>query len=32
MLFFWGTLMTQRSEQNDIFWTSEGGNTFGEYF
>ena len=24
--------MTQRSEKNGIFWTSEGGNSFKEYF
>jgi predicted peroxiredoxin len=30
--FFFGTLMTRRSEKNDIFWTSEGGNSFRKYF
>jgi hypothetical protein len=24
--------MTRRSEKNDIFWTSEWGNSFREYF
>ena len=32
MLFFFGTLMTRRSEKNGIFWTAEGGNSFGKYF
>jgi hypothetical protein len=33
MLFFFGTLMTRRSEKKmTFFWTSEGGNSFSEYF
>jgi hypothetical protein len=34
MLFFFGTLMTRRSEKKKtFFWTSEGGgNPFREYF
>ena len=32
MLFFFCTLMTQRSEKNGIFFTSEGGKSFREYF
>ena len=33
MLFFFGTLMTGRSEKKmTLFWTSEGGNSFSEYF
>ena len=33
MLFFWGTLMTRRSEKKmTFFWTSEGSNSFREYF
>ena len=31
-IFFFGTLMTRRSEKNDIFWTAEGGNSFRKYF
>ena len=32
MLSFLDTLMTQGSEKNDFFFTSEGGNSFGEYY
>ena len=31
-ILFFGTLMTRRSEKNGIFWTAEGGNSFGKYF
>ena len=31
-IFLGGTLMTQRSEKNDIFGDFRGGNSFGEYF
>jgi hypothetical protein len=29
---FFGTLMTRRSEKRHFYWTSEGGNSFREYF
>ena len=31
-IFLGGTLMTQKSEKNDIFGDFRGGNSFGEYF